>query len=77
PGHEQYTRNKATGASTAELANILIDARHGDQTQTRRHSFITKLLGIKHIVGAVNKMDLVDCKEDIFNQISSDYLKFA
>lgn len=67
----------ATGASTADLAIILIDARYGVQTQTRRHSFITKLLGIKHIVVAVNKMDLVDFKEDIFNQISSDYLKFA
>ncbi|MCT7611557.1 sulfate adenylyltransferase subunit CysN [Aliarcobacter butzleri] len=77
PGHEQYTRNMATGASTADLAIILIDARYGVQTQTRRHSFITKLLGIKHIVVAVNKMDLVDFKEDIFNQISSDYLKFA
>ncbi|MFX4210701.1 sulfate adenylyltransferase subunit CysN [Aliarcobacter butzleri] len=77
PGHEQYTRNMATGASTADLAIILIDARYGVQTQTRRHSFITKLLGIKHIVVAVNKMDLVNFKEDIFNQISSDYLKFA
>lgn len=77
PGHEQYTRNMATGASTADLAIILIDARYGVQTQTRRHSFITKLLGIKHIVVAVNKMDLVDFKEDVFNQISVDYLKFA
>lgn len=77
PGHEQYTRNMATGASTADLAIILIDARYGVQTQTRRHSFITKLLGIKHIVVAVNKMDLVDFSEDVFHKISSDYLKFA
>src|SRR5210317_1806900 len=60
PGHEQYTRNMATGASTADLAIILIDARHGVQTQTRRHSFIVSLLGIKHTLVAINKMDLVD-----------------
>ncbi|PUE65924.1 sulfate adenylyltransferase subunit CysN [Arcobacter lacus] len=77
PGHEQYTRNMATGASTADLAIILIDARYGVQTQTRRHSFITKLLGIKHIVVAVNKMDLVSFSEDKFNEISASYLKFA
>ncbi|RYA22676.1 sulfate adenylyltransferase subunit CysN [Malaciobacter halophilus] len=77
PGHEQYTRNMATGASTANLAIILIDARYGVQTQTKRHSFITKLLGIKHIVVAVNKMDLVDFSEDRFEQIKADYLKFA
>ncbi|MFY9080567.1 sulfate adenylyltransferase subunit CysN [Aliarcobacter butzleri] len=77
PGHEQYTRNMATGASTADLAIILIDARYGVQTQTRRHSFITKLLGIKHIVVAVNKMDLVGFSEDKFNEISASYLKFA
>ena len=77
PGHEQYTRNMATGASTANLAIILIDARYGVQTQTKRHSFINKLLGIKHIVVAVNKMDLMDFREDIFNKIKEDYLKFA
>lgn len=77
PGHEQYTRNMATGASTANLAIILIDARYGVQTQTRRHSFINKLLGINHIVVAVNKMDLLDFSEDVFNKIKDDYLKFA
>jgi len=77
PGHEQYTRNMATGASTANLAIILIDARYGVQTQTKRHSFINKLLGINHIVIAVNKMDLMDFKEDVFEKIKADYLKFA
>jgi len=77
PGHEQYTRNMATGASTADLAIILIDARHGVQTQTRRHSFIVKLLGIKHIVVAVNKMDLVDFSEKKYNEICVNYLEFA
>ncbi|ORU92579.1 MAG: sulfate adenylyltransferase subunit CysN [Cycloclasticus sp. symbiont of Poecilosclerida sp. N] len=77
PGHEQYTRNMATGASTADLAIILIDARHGVQTQTRRHSYITSLLGIKHIVVAVNKMDLVDFSEQRFNEIKAEYLDFA
>ena len=77
PGHEQYTRNMATGASTANLAIILIDARYGVQTQTKRHSFINKLLGIKHIVVAVNKMDLMDFREDVFEKIKEDYLKFA
>src|SRR5574344_895485 len=77
PGHEQYTRNMATGASTCDLAIILIDARYGVQTQTKRHSFINKLLGIKHIVVAVNKMDLMDFREDVFNKIKEDYLKFA
>ncbi|RBQ28141.1 sulfate adenylyltransferase subunit CysN [Aliarcobacter vitoriensis] len=77
PGHEQYTRNMATGASTADLAIILIDARYGVQTQTRRHSFINKLLGINHIVIAINKMDLMDFREDIFENIKTDYLKFA
>ncbi|MGJ0310923.1 sulfate adenylyltransferase subunit CysN [Aliarcobacter cryaerophilus] len=77
PGHEQYTRNMATGASTANLAIILIDARYGVQTQTKRHSFINKLLGIQHIVVAVNKMDLMDFREDVFNKIKEDYLKFA
>ena len=77
PGHEQYTRNMATGASTCDLAIILIDARNGVQTQTRRHSFIASLLGIKHIIVAVNKMDLVDFKQDIFTRIKRDYLEFA
>ena len=77
PGHEQYTRNMATGASTADLAIILIDARYGVQTQTRRHSFITKLLGIKHLIIAINKMDLVDFKEDRYNEIVADYEEFA
>lgn len=77
PGHEQYTRNMATGASTCELAIILIDARHGVLTQTRRHSYIASLLGIKHIVVAINKMDLVDFSESTFEQIKQDYLAFA
>ncbi|HEY9016773.1 sulfate adenylyltransferase subunit CysN [Thiomicrospira sp.] len=77
PGHEQYTRNMATGASTADLAIILIDARHGVQTQTKRHSFITKLLGLKHIVVAINKMDLVDYSEARFNEIKAQYTEFA
>jgi bifunctional enzyme CysN/CysC len=77
PGHEQYTRNMATGASTCDLAIILIDARHGVQTQTRRHSYIVSLLGIRHIVVAVNKMDLVDFSENVFNRIRADYLAFA
>lgn len=77
PGHEQYTRNMATGASTCDLAVILIDARHGVQVQTRRHSFITSLLGIKHIVVAINKMDLVDFSEEVFDRIKTDYIKFT
>ncbi len=77
PGHEQYTRNMATGASTADLAIILIDARYGVQTQTRRHSFITKLLGIKHLIIAINKMDLVDFSEDKYNEIVANYEEFA
>lgn len=77
PGHEQYTRNMATGASTADLAIILIDARHGVMTQTRRHSFIASLLGIKHVVVAVNKMDLVEFSEERFNEIKRDYAAFA
>ncbi len=76
PGHEQYTRNMATGASTCDLAIILIDARYGVQTQTKRHSFIASLLGIQHILVAVNKMDLVDYSEAVFNKIKLDYLKF-
>lgn len=77
PGHEQYTRNMATGASTADLAVILIDARHGVLTQTRRHSFIVSLLGIRHVVVAVNKMDLVDFSEERFNEICDEYRSFA
>ena len=77
PGHEQYTRNMATGASTADLAIILIDARHGVQVQTRRHSFIASLLGIKHVIVAVNKMDLVDFSEDRFNEIKQEYTAFS
>src|SRR6476620_3412155 len=77
PGHEQYTRNMATGASTADLAIILIDARKGVLTQTRRHSFIATLLGIKNIVVAVNKMDLMDYRRDIFLAIEADYRAFA
>lgn len=77
PGHEQYTRNMVTGASTAELAVILIDARKGILTQTRRHSYLTKLLGIKNIVLAVNKMDLVDYDQATFDQIVADYTGFA
>ncbi|KPQ28115.1 MAG: sulfate adenylyltransferase subunit 1 [Marinobacter excellens HL-55] len=77
PGHEQYTRNMATGASTAQLAILMIDARHGVMTQTRRHSFIASLLGIRHIVVAVNKMDLVDFSEQRFNEIRDEYQAFA
>lgn len=77
PGHEQYTRNMATGASTCDLAIILIDARHGVQIQTRRHSFIASLLGIKNIVVAINKMDLVDFRMDVFDKIEADYVKFS
>ena len=77
PGHEQYTRNMATGASTCDLAIILIDARYGVQTQTKRHSFIASLLGIKHIVVAINKMDLKGFDQGVFEQIKADYLKFA
>ena len=77
PGHEQYTRNMATGASTAELAILLIDARHGLLTQTRRHSFIVSMLGVRKLVLAVNKMDLVDYSEDVFNRIVAEYEEFA
>jgi len=77
PGHEQYTRNMATGASNCELAIILIDARHGVMTQTRRHTFIASLLGIKHIIVAINKMDLMDFDETVFERIKADYLDFA
>jgi bifunctional enzyme CysN/CysC len=77
PGHEQYTRNMATGASTCDLAIILIDARHGVLTQTRRHSFIVSLLGIKHVLVAINKMDLVDWSEERYNEIKEQYVDFA
>jgi bifunctional enzyme CysN/CysC len=77
PGHEQYTRNMATGASTADAAVILIDARAGLQTQTRRHSFIVSLLGIEHVIVAINKMDLVDHSQDRFDSIVADYRAFA
>lgn len=77
PGHEQYTRNMATGASTCDLAIILIDARHGVMTQTRRHSYIASLLGIKHVVVAINKMDLVDYSQTVFDEIQQDYKEFA
>jgi len=77
PGHEQYTRNMATGASTCDLAILLIDARKGVLDQTRRHSFISTLLGIKHLVVAINKMDLVEYDQDRYEQIKQDYLDFA
>jgi len=77
PGHEQYTRNMATGASTCDLAIILIDARHGVVTQTKRHSFITSLLGIKHVLVAINKMDLVDYSQSIYDQIRDDFTAFS
>lgn len=77
PGHEQYTRNMATGASTADVAIILVDARKGMLTQTRRHSYIASLLGIKHVIVAINKMDLVDYSEDTFNEIEGAYREFA
>ncbi len=75
PGHEQYTRNMATGASTADLAVILIDARKGVLTQTRRHAYIASLLGIKHIVVAINKMDIVEYSKEVFENIVSDFIK--
>lgn len=77
PGHEQYTRNMATGASTCDLAILLIDARKGVLDQTRRHSFISTLLGIKHLVVAINKMDLVEYDQARYEQIKQDYLDFA
>lgn len=77
PGHEQYTRNMVTGASTADLAVILIDARKGVLTQTRRHSFLAHLIGIRHIVLAVNKMDLVGYDRAVFDEIVADYREFA
>jgi bifunctional enzyme CysN/CysC len=77
PGHEQYTRNMVTGASTAHLAIVLIDARKGVITQTKRHSFLISLLGIKHVIVAVNKMDLEEYSESVFNAIRDDYLDFT
>lgn len=77
PGHEQYTRNMATGASTSDLAIVMVDARHGIQTQTRRHSYICSLLGIKHIVVAVNKMDLMEYSQEVFQKIKADYREMA
>ena len=77
PGHEQYTRNMVTGASTADVAVILVDARKGVLTQTRRHSFIVALLGIKHVVLAVNKMDLAGYDQAVFDRIAADYREFA
>ena len=77
PGHEQYTRNMITGGSTANLAIILVDARAGVITQTRRHTFLVSLLGIKHVVLAVNKMDLVDFDKATFDRIVADYMRFV
>jgi bifunctional enzyme CysN/CysC len=77
PGHEQYTRNMVTGASTADLAVVLVDARKGVLTQTRRHSFLVSLMGIRHIVLAVNKMDLVGWSREVFDQIVGEYQAFA
>lgn len=77
PGHEQYTRNMATGASTADLAVVMIDARKGILTQTRRHSFIVSMLGVKDIVLCINKMDLVDHSQKVYNEIDESYREFA
>ncbi len=77
PGHEQYTRNMITGGSTANLAILLADARKGVITQTKRHTYLVSLLGIKHVVLAVNKMDLVDFSQEVFDQICEDYKAFA
>ena len=77
PGHEQYTRNMVTGASTADAAVILIDARKGVLTQTRRHSFLVSLLGIDHVIVAVNKLDLVGYSQEVFDRIEADYRAFA
>src|SRR5271166_1638576 len=77
PGHEQYTRNMATGASTCDLAVILVDARNGIVAQTQRHAFICSLLGIRHLVLAVNKMDLVGFDESRFAEIAADFTEFA
>ncbi|MFS1703734.1 sulfate adenylyltransferase subunit CysN [Aestuariibacter sp. GS-14] len=77
PGHEQYTRNMVTGASNCDLAILMVDARAGVKTQTRRHSFLVSLLGIKHVIVAVNKMDLMKFSEDVYKQIQADYTAFA
>ncbi|MGB9175967.1 MAG: GTP-binding protein, partial [Methanoregula sp.] len=77
PGHEQYTRNMATGCSTSSLALILIDATKGIMTQTKRHTFISSLFGIRHLIVAINKMDLVDFSEDVFSAITDDYRAFS
>ena len=77
PGHVQYTRNMITGASNVELAIVLIDARHGVVEQTRRHSIISSLLGIPHVVVAINKIDLVNYSEDVYNNIVIEYSKLA
>jgi bifunctional enzyme CysN/CysC len=77
PGHEQYTRNMVTGASTADLALILVDARAGVVTQTRRHSFLVSLLGIRHVVLVVNKLDLVGYAQEVFDRVASDFRAFA
>ena len=77
PGHEQYTRNMATGASNCDLAIVMIDARYGVQTQTKRHSYIASLLGIKHVIVAVNKMDLVNFSQDEYRKIKEEYRLFA
>src|SRR6201992_76522 len=76
PGHEQYTRNMATGASTADVAVVLVDARKGVLIQSRRHAYITALLGVRTVIVAVNKMDLVDFSEQTFQQIQSDFTAF-
>ena len=77
PGHEEYTRNMATGASTADLAVVLVDSRRGILRQTRRHTFIASLLGIRHVVLAINKIDLVDYDQQVFGKIIADYSAFA
>src|SRR6185369_18031774 len=77
PGHEQYTRNMATGASTAHLAIVLIDARYGVLPQSRRHAFIASLLGIPHLAVAINKMDLMDFREDVYDSIRKEFTAFA
>ena len=77
PGHEQYTRNMVTGASTCDLAILMVDARAGVKTQTRRHSFLASLLGIKHVIVAVNKMDLMEYSEQVYKDIQADFLEFS
>ncbi len=77
PGHEQYTRNMATGASTADAAIVLVDARKGVLPQSRRHAYIATLLGVRHVIVAVNKMDLVGYDADIFSSIRSEFEGFA